>query len=323
MENLIGTPSFILIVIGVLVLIIGVFIVIIGINYLLKGGSGFASRLEHYVGGKDRTSSSRIFKRIILRDMSGSVIKRVFDPLTKKVSSLVIQLTPKKQLEKLDHDLSIAGNPANLAAGGFFGLQILFFVVGALVAMWVVFRQQPIEILSVSLGVLIVLFCILLPKFWLNNKVRAVQDEIRRGLPDALDVLSVCASAGLGFDQSLQKISLYWQSTLGEELKRTIHEMEMGVPRSKALKNMADRLSVDDLSRFIAIITQAETMGMSYADVLHSQAGQMRTLRQFRAREIANRLPAKMIVPLAVLIFPALIAVILGPVIPTLMNLFV
>jgi tight adherence protein C len=126
----------------------------------------------------------------------------------------------------------------------------------------------------------------------------------------------------MGFDQSLQKISIYWHSKLGEELKRTIHEMEMGVTRSASLQNLADRLSVDELTSFIAIIIQAEKMGMSYAEVLHSQAVQMRILRQFRAREIANKLPAKMIVPLAVFIFPALLAVILGPVIPTLANLF-
>ena len=75
-------------------------------------------------------------------------------------------------------------------------------------------------------------------------------------------------------------------------------------------------------SQFIAIIIQAEKIGMSYADVLHSQALQMRVLRQFRAREIANKLPAKMIIPLALFIFPAMIAVILGPAIPTLLDIF-
>jgi tight adherence protein C len=98
--------------------------------------------------------------------------------------------------------------------------------------------------------------------------------------------------------------------------------MEMGVPRVNALRNMSDRLDVDDLSRFISLIIQAEKVGMSYADVLHSQAIQMRVQRQYRAREIANKLPGKMIIPIALLIFPAIIAVILGPAIPTLLNAF-
>jgi len=85
---------------------------------------------------------------------------------------------------------------------------------------------------------------------------------------------------------------------------------------------LSNRLDVDDLSQFIAITIQAEKIGMSYADVLHSQALQLRVLRQLRAREIANKLPAKMIVPLVVFIFTAMIAVILGPTIPLLTGIF-
>ncbi len=85
---------------------------------------------------------------------------------------------------------------------------------------------------------------------------------------------------------------------------------------------MSKRLDVNDLSQFIAITIQAEKIGMSYADVLHSQALQLRVLRQLRAREIANQLPGKMIIPVVIFIFPAMIAVILGPAIPILMNAF-
>ena len=96
----------------------------------------------------------------------------------------------------------------------------------------------------------------------------------------------------------------------------------MGVSRTTALTNMSDRLDVDDLTSFITIIIQAELMGMSYADVLHSQAMQLRVMRQYRAREMANKLPAKMIIPLALFIFPAIIIVILGPVFPRILNIF-
>jgi tight adherence protein C len=98
--------------------------------------------------------------------------------------------------------------------------------------------------------------------------------------------------------------------------------MEMGVSRATALTNLSNRLDVDELTNFITIIIQAEKMGMSYADVLHSQALQMRVMRQYRAREIANKLPAKMIIPLALFIFPAIIIVILAPAFPRLLNIF-
>jgi tight adherence protein C len=173
-----------------------------------------------------------------------------------------------------------------------------------------------------ALAVLVLLLSYVLPTSWLSSKVRARQSEIQRGLPDALDMLSVCAAAGMGFDQSLQKITEYWETDLGREFKRTIHEMEMGVSRGTALTNMSNRLDVDDLTNFITIIVQAEKMGMSYAEVLHSQAQQMRIMRQYRAREIANKLPAQMIIPLAVFIFPAILIVILAPAVPRLLSIF-
>ena len=133
-------------------------------------------------------------------------------------------------------------------------------------------------------------------------------------------MLSVCASAGLGFDQSLQKVSDSWKTPLGFEFRRVVQEMEVGLSRSEALRNMSHRLEIKELSSFVAVIVQAEQLGMQIADVLHSQAEQMRLLRQFRAKEIANKLPAKMMVPLALCILPALIAVILGPMLPAFID---
>ena len=97
---------------------------------------------------------------------------------------------------------------------------------------------------------------------------------------------------------------------------------EIGVSRAEALRNMSRRLDVEEISSFVSIIIQAESIGMSFADVLHSQAEQMRVLRIYRAKETANKIPAKLIIPLALLIFPALIAVILGPMIPTFLAIF-
>jgi tight adherence protein C len=171
-------------------------------------------------------------------------------------------------------------------------------------------------------GIFAVAMSTFFPVVWLNGQIKTRQDEIQRELPDALDMLSVCASAGLGFDQSMQKISDYWDTELGREFQRVIQEMEMGVPRSEALKNMRDRLEVSDLSQFIAIIVQAEKIGMSFAQVLQAQSLQLRVARQVRAREIANKLPGKMIIPLVLFIFPAIIAVIIGPTIPLIMELF-
>ncbi len=312
--------NLIFIVLGIILVIL--VLAIIGIRTWLKRGNKVAARLDTFVAPELPPAPTPIGGQIITREISGSLFNRTLNAWFQKFIHFLGSKTPKKLAGELDHKLEIAGYPYNMHAGEFYAFQFLVLLGGISLAFFVNRDFKNINMINVLMGVLLIIICLLLPTVWLNGLIRAKQDEIRRGLPDALDMLSVCASAGLGFDQSLQKISDYWDSALGFEIKRVTKEMEMGVSRGVALKNMSNRLDVDDLTRFIAIIVQAEKIGMSYADVLHSQALQMRVLRQYRAREIANKLPAKMIVPLAVLILPAIFAVILGPVIPTLFSLF-
>ncbi|MBP9040467.1 MAG: type II secretion system F family protein [Anaerolineaceae bacterium] len=311
------------VIVGMLLALLGIIVVILGIVRWVKSGSRISTRLEQFVVADQTTAEPPpLIRRIIPREIDGSLFSRTVVSWFSSLFKFLGKFAPRRMASQIEHKLTIAGHPMNMHAGDFYALRLLFLIAGLVAAFLINRDLKHLDATSALIGILIIAAAYLLPNSWLNSKVRAKQDEIRRGLPDALDMLSVCASAGLGFDQSLQKIASYWESDLGLEFRRVIHEMEMGVARPIALKNMAERLDVDDLSRFITIIVQAETMGMSYADVLHSQAAQMRILRQYRAREIANRLPAKMIVPLALLIFPALIAVILGPVIPTIITLF-
>jgi len=312
--------NLVFIVLGIILVIL--VLAIIGIRTWLKRGNKVAARLDTFVAPELPPAPTPIGGQIITREISGSLFNRTLNAWFQKFIHFLGSKTPKKLAGELDHKLEIAGYPYNMHAGEFYAFQFLVLLGGISLAFFVNRDFKNINMINVLMGVLLIIICLLLPTVWLNGLIRTKQDEIRRGLPDALDMLSVCASAGLGFDQSLQKISDYWDSALGFEIKRVTKEMEMGVSRGVALKNMSNRLDVDDLTRFIAIIVQAEKIGMSYADVLHSQALQMRVLRQYRAREIANKLPAKMIVPLAVLILPAIFAVILGPVIPTLFSLF-
>ena len=310
------------ILLGAVVALLGSGLAIYGIITWSKRGNRVSSRLDTFVAPEVQPAITPIGGQIIPREITGSLLSRTLATWSTQFIHFLGSKTPKKLAVELNHKLEIAGNPSNMHAGEFYAFQFLVLLVGISLAFFVNRDFKNINMTNFMIGVFVVIICLLLPSVWLNGLVRTKQDEIRRGLPDALDMLSVCASAGLGFDQSLQKISDYWDTALGIEIKRVTNEMEMGVPRGVALKNMSARLDVDDLTRFIAIIVQAEKIGMSYADVLHSQALQMRVLRQYRAREIANKLPAKMIIPLALLIFPALIAVILGPVIPTLFSLF-
>lgn len=313
--------GFLFIIAAVFILLIGLGIVIFGLTSYRKHGSKITDRLDQYVAGEEIEAQKSV-RRILLRETSGSLFNRTIGNWSTEVFKFFGRFTPQKAIEKLEHQLNIAGNPGGMAASQFNMVRYLLLFVGLLLAFLVVRDLSNLSLTKIAMAVLVVLVSYMLPTTWLNSKMRARQSEIQRGLPDALDMLSVCASAGMGFDQSLQKITDYWDTELGHELKRAIHEMEMGVPRGTALMNMSNRLEVDDLTNFITIIVQAEKMGMSYADVLHSQAQQMRIMRQYRAKEIANKLPAKMIIPLALFIFPAIIVVILAPAVPRLLSIF-
>lgn len=314
--------SILVVVLTALVALVGIFVIFFGVVSVQRSRDVVSRRMLEFVAEADKSRSQRFLRRIIPREINGSFFSRTVKPLFDKIVDFFGRFTPVNSVNKLNHELAIAGNPFGMHAQEFYGVRVISLLIGIALAILINYRSKPVEFLNLLMGALIIILFLYIPVLWLNSQVRKTKDEIRRNLPDALDMLSVCASAGLGFDQSLQKICDYWPTALGLEFKRVIQEMEMGVTRSQALRNLADRVDVDDLSSFIAIIIQAESMGMSFADVLHSQAEQMRVLRQYRAKEIANTMPAKMIVPLALFIFPALIAVILGPVIPTIMDLF-
>jgi tight adherence protein C len=135
-------------------------------------------------------------------------------------------------------------------------------------------------------------------------------------------MLTVCASAGLGFDQSMQRVAEHWTTPIGIEFGRVISEMEMGLSRRDAMRNMADRLDVSELSSFVSFLLQSDQLGMSISDTLHAQADQMRIERRFRAQEQAQRIPTRMLFPMVFLIFPALLAIVLGPALPRLFDVF-
>ena len=160
-----------------------------------------------------------------------------------------------------------------------------------------------------------------MPPIWLRSAMRRRQDAFRRSFPDALDMLSVITAAGLSFDQALLRLSQTTSNVVSTEFARVISEIEVGVSRAQAMRNMRDRVDIPELSSFVSVVVQSEALGMNIVEVLRSQSQQMRIFRQLRAKELAQQMPARMMVPLALFVFPALFAVILGPFFPLLLRL--
>lgn len=304
------------------VFLVGVLLLAYGIKYYLNKPSTISQRMQSFVENPEKPSPPSLGMRIFPRELSGSFFTRTIKPIGQRIVNYFGRFTPSSTVQSLTHNLNLAGNPYNMKPQDYYGLRVISLFFGIGLAIVINYSSKFSDLSLMALGFVVILFFLLLPGLWLKSKITSRKDELRRNLPDALDMLSVCVSAGLGFDQAVKKITEYWPTELSAEFKRMLQEMDMGVSRSVALRNLSNRVEVEEVTSFIAIIIQAESIGMSFSDVLHSQAKQMRVLRQYRAKEVANKMPAKMIIPLVLFIFPALIAVLVGPIVPTILNLF-
>lgn len=305
--------------IGIVIAIAGLVIFVFGIRTASVGEMN--ERLQRYAVDHVRTEALTPIEIDYRREeLSAPVTSRIIAPLFRSLGGLLGRLIPISSSSDLEKQMTIAGNPLGMGAREFYGIRILFAVLGFFLGYQLYTRNSDLIGLLLAGFVVIIMFS--LPRFWLRSVVRKKKNIVRRNLPDALDMLSVCADAGLGFDQSLQRVSEYWNNPLGYELGRVVNEMNMGLSRAQAMRSLSDRYDVSELTSFVAVILQSDQLGMSIADTLHAQADQMRIERRFWAQEQARKIPLKMLIPLMLLILPAMFAVVLGPAIPNMMDVF-
>jgi tight adherence protein C len=245
---------------------------------------------------------------------------RVIRPMIRSFSSMVARFTPSQTIESTQHKLDLAGNPNNWTPTEFWGIRVVAAVLmGGLSFALFSLTKQPVVRL-VGLTALMALTGFYMPVLWLNSKIRRRQDEIVKALPDALDLLTVCVEAGLGFDAAMAKVNEKWDNELSLAFGRVLQEIRLGRLRREALRDMANRMEVPDVTTFVAAIIQAEQLGVSIAKVLRIQSDQMRIRRRQRAEENAQKAPVKILFPMVLLIFPSLFIVLLGPAALTVKN---
>ena len=160
-----------------------------------------------------------------------------------------------------------------------------------------------------------------MPVLSLGRKIKSRQENIIKSLPDALDLLTICVEAGLGFDAALGRVAEKWDDALSVAFMRVLQEIQLGKLRREALRDMSDNMDVRDVGTFVAAIIQADQLGVSIAKVLRIQSDQMRVRRRQRAEELARQAGIKMLPAIAFLIFPAIFIVLLGPSVITLMTM--
>jgi tight adherence protein C len=227
----------------------------------------------------------------------GSITSRVFFPMFDSIGGKLEALLPTRWVQGIEKRL-IA----------------MFLVEAALLSFaFLMITSGKLGALGLVLLPVCALFGVLLPKIWLDNQVRYRQKVILKSLPDAFDLITTCVEAGLGLDAALARVAEKVAGPFGEELAIALREVSLGKLRRDALRELAERTGVPDLTSFINAVVQAETMGTSIAMVLRVQAEQMRTKRRQRAEQQAQQAPVKMMFPLILCIFPSLFIVILGP----------
>jgi tight adherence protein C len=246
-------------------------------------------------------------------ELSASFSERIIYPAVDALSRFIAQLTPAQTLEKTRHTLELAENPGDLSAANFFAIRFVVMILlgGLLYGLMTVAdlpagRKLLFTLISAVLG-------FFLPALWLRSKIQRRQAEIIKQLPDTLDLLTICVEAGLGFDQSIQRVVDKSDHELSRALNRYLQETGLGRTRRDALLSMSDRIEVPDVTTFVAAIVQADALGVSMAKVLRIQSEQMRVRRRQRAEQKAHQAPIKMLFPLAFLIFPSIFIVLLGP----------
>ncbi len=216
----------------------------------------------------------------------------------------------------LSEQLIRAGYLSTRAPAAYTGLKMVLFLLGlAGAGMFATTVELPITT-KLSLSFVIGFSLFFAPNFVVRARMKKRRDEINSHLPEAIDLLEICVSSGMGLDMAWNMVTNeihHVSSILAGAMDLTNFEMHLGASRAEAMRHMAERTGADDLSSLAAILIQTEQFGTSIADTLRIFATSMREERGFRAQENAEKMAVKLIIPMVLFIFPAVLIVVVGP----------
>jgi tight adherence protein C len=300
------------IIIGVIVVGGAVALVFVGLRYSREKQDGETDPVMARLAEATQRGESVSLEQMELQQ---PFAERVILPIIEKIGEISTRFTPQKLLQETTLKLELAGNPGRIDAATFLATRF----VGAAVFGGGLLMISLLSASPWSLGrkVLIVgLFTVIgffFPQLWLQSRINARQAEVRKALPDALDLLTICVEAGLGFDAAMSKVAEKWENELSLMFARTIREVQLGKTQREALRDMADRLGLPELTSFVAAVIQSQILGVSLAKVLRIQSDQLRMKRRQFAEELAHKAPIKMIIPMALLTFPSILIILMAP----------
>ncbi len=263
--------------------------------------------------------------KVDYKNVNTSFHERVIQPIIDKINQTDVYgkdatktERQKKKNELLGLKLRKAG--IHISASNFQFVKIAFLIIFSIMSLGltlILYNMNHNAIFIAIIGIVIAAFG---PDLFLMSMVNSHQNAIKYQLADTIDLMSVCMEAGLSFDASLVKISERMEGPLIDELMTVFKQIQLGKNRNDALKSMADASDVKELKTFVSAVIQAGQLGIPITNVLQSQAEQLRMNKSEEIKEIAAKVPTKMTIPTVIFILPAIVCVIIGPVIFSVMD---
>ncbi len=255
-------------------------------------------------------------------ELNQPLFSRVLQPMLDNMSKLMMRITPGQLVSSLESKIVKAGNPGNMVVKDWINIEAML-VVGLPVLTLLALRKAGMPAGTMIMLILAeIVMGFVLPGFVLGKILKSRQKVMLNSLADVIDLLTVSVEAGLGFDGALMKVVEKKPGPLASEFDKVLQEIKVGKQKREALRDLAQRVDIQDFTAFIGAVVQADQFGVAIANVLRIQAQQIREKRRQRARERAMKVPVKMLIPMVVFIFPTLFIVLLGPVVLQLIEQF-
>jgi tight adherence protein C len=247
------------------------------------------------------------------QELSKPFAERVVAPGMARLSRIGRRFTPRDQVGRIRHRLELAGNPPTWDVDRVVAFKMLGLLAGGALGLLLplVLGSGPLPV--VGFATLFAVAGYFAPNAGLYQMGYNRREQMRRELPDALDLLTISVEAGLAFDAALSQVARNTTGPLAEEFFRVLQEMQIGLGRSEAMRGLGERTDLAELRAFVTSMVQADAFGIPIAHVLRVQAKEMRIKRTQRAEELAQKVPVKILFPLIFCILPSLFIVILGP----------
>jgi tight adherence protein C len=307
------------------------FVPLVGITLMIVGLAGVAAAAWRSHKATNRLdfirslgSEAELYAEAVptVERVQEPLINRMFGPAARGFRNTLTRLYPSSEVDRVHADLLKAGLTGTVRAEEFVAIQMGSVLLGVALGLACLVSGALGTKIGVAMLFILPIVGGLAPTRWLRSRIKTRRMRVTNDLPDLLDLMTISVAAGLGLEQAMQVSCARFESPVCDELRLTLREMELGLSRHDALDNLKLRTDIDDLITFAVVLSQADALGLPIGRVLEAQADEMRDKRRQRAREKAAKVPVKILFPLALCFLPAIMIIVLGPIVGPIRHAF-